>query len=148
VLALPCSRKGIETESTRRRSAPQCPQGELRALHLRFVGLLAKFLGQSEATRNAICDHFHRTSSVAALYSQGSVRYGDWGGGCVRECSQLRCDSGNVWDWTTKRCSTCDALSDISLCKKRDTESMSLVQRTVTGNLPAGMHWSDVPCAM
>ena len=47
-------------ESKRRRSAPECPLGELRALHLRFVGLLAKFLGQIEATRNAICDHFHR----------------------------------------------------------------------------------------
>ena len=71
-----------------------------------------------------------------ALFSEGSVRYSDWGAGCVRECSQLRCDSGDVWDWTRRRCSTCDALSDFRLCNKADTESMSLLQRTVTGNLP------------
>jgi hypothetical protein len=41
-----------------------------------------------------------------------------------------------VWDWTSSQCSTCDSLIDIHLCNKRDTASMSLVQRTVTGNLP------------
>jgi hypothetical protein len=69
-------------------------------------------------------------------YLTGSSLYNDWGGGCVRECSQLLCTAGMVWDWTRRRCSTCDSLSDIRLCNKRDTESMSLVQSTVTGNLP------------
>jgi hypothetical protein len=69
-------------------------------------------------------------------YLTGSSLYNDWGAGCVRECSQLLCTAGMVWDWTRRSCSTCDSLSDIRLCNKRDTESMSLVQSTVTGNLP------------
>ena len=54
----------------------------------------------------------------------------------MRECSQLLCSQGMVWDWTGGRCRTCDALSDFRLCSKDDTEGMSLQQRTVTGNLP------------
>ena len=69
-------------------------------------------------------------------YIDGSSKYGDWGAGCVRECSQLLCSEGMVWDWTGGRCRTCDALSDIRLCSKDDTGGMSLLQRTVTGNLP------------
>jgi hypothetical protein len=69
-------------------------------------------------------------------YERGRTLYGDWGGGCVRECTQLLCTSGMVWDWTTRRCSSCDALSDMRLCNNRNKESMSLIHRTVTGNLP------------
>ena len=43
-------------------------------------------------------------------YIDGSLKYGDWGAGCVRECSQLLCSQGMVWDWTGGRCRTCDAL--------------------------------------
>ena len=31
-------------------------------------------------------------------YIDGSLKYGDWGAGCVRECSQLLCSQGMVWD--------------------------------------------------
>jgi hypothetical protein len=60
----------------------------------------------------------------------------DWVAGCVSECSQLLCTAGMVWDWTRRQCSTCNSLNDIRLCNKLDTESMSLLQSTVTGNLP------------
>ena len=69
-------------------------------------------------------------------YQQGISLYSDWGAGCVRECSQLRCDNNQVWDWTRKLCSTCEALSDMRLCHRRDVESMGLQQRRVTGNRP------------
>jgi len=69
-------------------------------------------------------------------YLAGSTQYKDWGAGCVRECSQLLCTAGMVWDWTTRRCSTCNNLNDLRLCNKRDTESMSLLESTITGNLP------------
>lgn len=59
--------------------------------------------------------------------------YDDWGAGCARECSQLLCDAGMVWDWTRKRCSTCDALTDERLCNKRH---LSTSEVSVTGNLP------------
>jgi hypothetical protein len=71
-----------------------------------------------------------------ANYLLGSEKYNDWGAGCVRECSQLLCTAGMLWDWTKKRCSACENLNDIRLCNKRDTESMSLLQSTITGNLP------------
>jgi hypothetical protein len=69
-------------------------------------------------------------------YLAGSTQYKDWGAGCVRECSQLLCTAGMVWDWTTRLCSTCNNLNDLRLCNKRDTESMSLLESTITGNLP------------
>ena len=69
-------------------------------------------------------------------YLKGSEKYNDWGAGCVRECSQLLCTAGMVWDWSKRRCSTCENLNDLRLCNKRDTESMSLLQSTITGNLP------------
>lgn len=69
-------------------------------------------------------------------YLLGSKKYNDWGAGCVRECSQLLCSAGMIWDWTARRCSSCEQLSDIRLCDKRDTDGMSLIHSTVTGNLP------------
>jgi hypothetical protein len=69
-------------------------------------------------------------------YERGRSMYRDWGGWCVCECIQLLYTSGMVWDWTTRCCITCYALSDISLCNNSDKESMSLMQHTVTGNLP------------
>jgi hypothetical protein len=52
-------------------------------------------------------------------YLTGSAQYNDWGAGCVRECSQLLCTAGMVWDWTSRHCSTCEALSGhISCCEK------------------------------
>ena len=64
---------------------------------------------------------------------QGPIMYDDWGAGCARECSQLLCDAGMVWDWTRKRCSTCEALTDERLCNKRDLSDSEV---SVTGNLP------------
>jgi hypothetical protein len=57
-------------------------------------------------------------------YVTGSAQYNDWVAGCVRECSQLLCTAGMVWDWTRRRCSTCETLNDIRLCNKRDTVSV------------------------
>lgn len=60
----------------------------------------------------------------------------DWGAGCVRECSQLLCEEGMVWDWTMKGCRSCSSLHDVRLCRKDDIVRYKLGNRVVTGNWP------------
>ena len=66
----------------------------------------------------------------------GRLTHSDWGAGCARECSQLMCDEGGIWDWTLRRCSTCGSLRDIRLCHKDDIEDQNLGTSMVTGNWP------------
>lgn len=39
-----------------------------------------------------------------------------WGEGCARECTQLLCNDGEVYDWTDKRCKPCTGLWNPKLC--------------------------------
>jgi hypothetical protein len=66
----------------------------------------------------------------------GRLTHSDWGAGCARECSQLMCDDGGIWDWTLRRCSTCGSLRDIRLCHKDDIEDYNLEASMITGNWP------------
>lgn len=66
----------------------------------------------------------------------GRLTHSDWGAGCARECSQLMCDEGGIWDWTLRRCSTCGSLRDIRLCHKDDIEEYNLETSMITGNWP------------
>lgn len=77
------------------------------------------------------CGHANKNTQASH-----SSSYDDWGAGCVRECSKLRCDANMVWDWTARRCKACADLRDIELCSKRDQQELNLKTRTVTGNWP------------
>jgi hypothetical protein len=66
----------------------------------------------------------------------GRLTHRDWGLGCARECSQLMCDDGMIWDWTLRRCSTCGSLRDIRLCHKDDIKAHNLESSMITGNWP------------
>lgn len=62
--------------------------------------------------------------------SQASVQNkSGWGFGCARECTQILCDDGEVYDWTDKRCKPCQDLFNTSLCGRSD------VGNDVTGHL-------------
>ena len=40
----------------------------------------------------------------------------DWGRGCANECSRLRCDIGDIFDFTDNKCKTCAQLQSTKLC--------------------------------
>lgn len=46
----------------------------------------------------------------------GATLARNWGAGCARECSRLRCSGVQIWDWTAKACVDCDELRDQRLC--------------------------------
>ena len=60
----------------------------------------------------------------------------NWGAGCVRECSQLRCTLSEIWDWTLKKCVQHSDLRDQRLCTKQRRDELQLHSMVVTGYLP------------
>lgn len=54
------------------------------------------------------------------------------GRGCARECSQLLCYDGQVYDWTTRQCHACTDLRNPELC----AASNGFAQRRVSGDVP------------
>lgn len=69
-------------------------------------------------------------------YDEGIEIYTDWGVGCARECSQLMCTDGKIWDWTVQECRQCGNLRDMRLCSRGDVEKYNLEASKVTGNWP------------
>ena len=69
-------------------------------------------------------------------YEAGIQTYRDWGVGCARECSQLMCTDGKIWDWTAQECRQCGNLQDMRLCSRGDVEKHNLEASKVTGNWP------------
>jgi len=66
----------------------------------------------------------------------GTRLHKDWGAGCARECSQLQCTQGQIWDWTERKCSECQDLRNMKLCSRKDIELYELESSKVTGNWP------------
>ena len=61
------------------------------------------------------------------------------GRGCARECSQLKCESGEIWDFTETRtrnkCKLCHELTDHALCQEGFYEQ-NLQTTDISGNRP------------
>ena len=61
------------------------------------------------------------------------------GRGCARECSQLKCEVGEIWDFSEARvrnkCKSCQELRDASLCQDGFQDS-HLLGTDISGNRP------------
>ncbi len=64
--------------------------------------------------------------------------YTDWGRGCARECTELSCALGEIFDWTiadvTRKCKQCSELEDVRLCTSQ--QQLGFVTADISGNLP------------
>lgn len=64
--------------------------------------------------------------------------YTDWGRGCARECTELSCDLGEIFDWTasdtTAKCKKCADLEDVRLCTSKQQQAFAASD--ISGNLP------------
>ena len=62
----------------------------------------------------------------------------DWGRGCARECTQIKCQYDQIYDWTEpdvmKKCKPCENLADWRLCKS--SERTLFENYDVSGRLP------------
>ena len=62
----------------------------------------------------------------------------DWGRGCARECTQIKCPFLEIYDWTEsdalKKCKRCENLNDRRLCKS--SERTIFENYDVSGRLP------------
>lgn len=68
----------------------------------------------------------------------GRARTDDWGRGCARDCTQLTCAPGLIFDWTepltTAKCKACGDLDDVRLCVS--SEQRAFEGYDVSGRLP------------
>ena len=75
---------------------------------------------------------------TCALCGQGGGLMQDWGRGCARDCTQLSCQPGFIFDWTepvqADKCKTCGDLDDIRLCLS--DEQRAFDGYDVSGRLP------------
>ena len=64
--------------------------------------------------------------------------YTDWGRGCARECTEISCDLGEIFDWTvtdvTRKCRQCSELEDVRLCTSQ--QQLGFATADISGNLP------------
>ena len=64
--------------------------------------------------------------------------YTDWGRGCARECTELSCDLGEIFDWTvpdtTRKCKKCSELEDVRLCTSK--QQQGFLAADISGNMP------------
>jgi hypothetical protein len=64
--------------------------------------------------------------------------YTDWGRGCARECTELSCELGEIFDWTvtdvTRKCKQCSELEDVRLCTSQ--QQLGFAAADISGNLP------------
>jgi len=64
--------------------------------------------------------------------------YTDWGRGCARECTELSCAYGEIFDWTvadaTSKCKKCSELEDVRLCTSKQQQDFAAAD--ISGNLP------------
>jgi hypothetical protein len=81
------------------------------------------------------CDECGATDA-ARDSTQMDLLWRNWGDGCARECSRLRCAGSDIWDWTVKKCVGCDDLHDQRLCTAESRDRLQLGSMLVTGYLP------------
>ncbi len=64
--------------------------------------------------------------------------YTDWGRGCARECTELSCELGEIFDWTvpdvTRKCKKCAELEDVRLCTSQ--QQLGFATGDISGILP------------
>ena len=64
--------------------------------------------------------------------------YTDWGRGCARECTELGCELGEIFDWTvsdsTRKCRPCSELEDVRLCTTKQQQGFAAAD--ISGSLP------------
>lgn len=69
---------------------------------------------------------------------QGAALVPNWGRGCARDCTQLKCTRGLIFDWTqvveAEKCKTCGQLDDIRLCLSSEQRAFDMYD--VSGRLP------------
>jgi hypothetical protein len=84
-----------------------------------------------EAMRGATCQ-------TCASCGSGAYVTPDWGRGCARDCTQLSCQTGFIFDWTepvqAAKCKPCGDLDDIRLCLS--SEQNVFDGYDVSGRLP------------
>lgn len=85
-----------------------------------------------QAMRGATCQ-------TCAQCGQGNAaRLPDWGRGCARDCTQLKCTHGLIFDWTEPvealKCKTCAELNDVRLCLSSEQRAFDMYD--VSGRLP------------
>jgi hypothetical protein len=75
---------------------------------------------------------------TCAACGYGPALVENWGRGCARDCTQLICPLGRIYDWTepveAKKCKECGDLDDMRLCVSR--EQYLFDGYDVSGRLP------------
>jgi hypothetical protein len=78
------------------------------------------------------------TCQTCASCGQGVARVQDWGRGCARDCTQLSCEPGFIFDWTepvqSAKCKRCGELNSARLCPS--SEQAIFESYDVSGRLP------------
>jgi hypothetical protein len=74
---------------------------------------------------------------TCASCGSGPARVANWGRGCARDCTQLTCATGFIFDWTEEvqaaKCKKCADLDDIRLCLS--SEQSAFAGYDVSGRL-------------
>lgn len=75
---------------------------------------------------------------TCAVCGQDPMSIADWGRGCARECTQLQCQNGLIFDWTeavaAAKCKTCGELDDVRVCLSSEQRAFDGLD--VSGRLP------------
>ena len=93
------------------------------------------------ASANAIAavdDMRAATCQTCATCGSAPLAIQDWGRGCARDCTQLACEPGFIFDWTepdpAAKCKPCGELDDIRVCLS--SEQRAFAGYDVSGWLP------------
>lgn len=93
-------------------------------------------------TQASVVDAVHAMRGIecqtCAECGQGPALLANWGRGCARDCTQLKCTSGLIFDWTeevqAEKCKTCGQLDDVRLCLSSEQRAFDMYD--VSGRLP------------
>ena len=93
-------------------------------------------------TQASVVDAVHAMRGIecqtCAECGQGQALLPNWGRGCARDCTQLKCTSGFIFDWTeqveAEKCKTCGQLDDVRLCLSSEQRAFDMYD--VSGRLP------------
>jgi hypothetical protein len=95
------------------------------------AGLQSSVVSMVNVMRETACQ-------TCASCGSGADRVANWGRGCARDCTQLTCKTGFIFDWTeqvqTAKCKKCADLDDIRLCVT--SEQSAFDGYDVSGRLP------------
>ena len=79
-----------------------------------------------------------KCQTCAQCGQDNTGRLENWGRGCARDCTQLKCTSGLIFDWTeqveAEKCKTCGELNDVRLCLSSEQRAFDMYD--VSGRLP------------